>query len=95
MLNKINALMDKGYKMTNFSCSFCNAVTFTKPGSSVVNCPKCDKEYEPEIGEEDDKVESQYDDFMKEYDRVTTKQTNSDVVSKKIGTMLIKGWAML
>ena len=87
--------MDKGYKMTNYPCTFCQTVTFTKPGTSSINCPKCDKEYEPEMKEEDDKVEEQYDEFLKEYSKVSEKQNKSQDVSKKIGAKLIQGWTML
>lgn len=95
MLNKINALMDKGYKMTNFSCTFCGAVTFTVPDSKTVNCPKCNKEYQPEIPEEEDKVEDQYEEFLSAYNNVAVKQSRSDEISKIIGSKLIQGWAML
>lgn len=78
MLSKINALMDKGYKMTNFSCTKCGSVTFSKPGTNKVNCPKCNEEYEPEIEEEDDKVEDQYEEFLQAYKHMTPKQNKSE-----------------
>ena len=95
MMAKINALLDKGYKMTNFSCTYCGAVTFSLPGTSKVSCPKCNKEYEPQLEEEDDKVEDQYEEFLQMYKQVTPKQSKSEDISKKIGAKLIQGWAML
>lgn len=30
----MNAKMDQGYKLTNFSCTFCKGVTLAKPNDS-------------------------------------------------------------
>lgn len=59
LLAKMNAKMDQGYKLTNFYCTFCNGVTLKnmKQNEDSVYCPKCDKEYIPEIANDlDDDV---------------------------------------
>lgn len=43
LLSKMNDKLDMGYKLTNFSCTYCKGVTLAKINSPSLYCPKCDK----------------------------------------------------
>jgi uncharacterized Zn finger protein (UPF0148 family) len=47
MLAKINAMLEKGWKMTDVACPTCNGTTMAEPNEqiSALYCPKEDKQY--------------------------------------------------
>lgn len=47
MLQRINTMLEKGWKMTNVSCTSCNGTTMAelKEQIEVLYCPKENKEF--------------------------------------------------
>ena len=48
VLNRINAKLDLGWKMTNASCPTCNGTSLAEPSQALreLYCPKCDKTFD-------------------------------------------------
>lgn len=47
MLQRINTMLEKGWKMTNVSCPSCNGTTMAEPKEQIeiLYCPKENKEF--------------------------------------------------